>query len=98
MGLWPIRSHNLALTSLLIDSIDPPIVASPAYPGLRSGTVIIADGSDEAGLLHRLTEANFAVDQRADGIRISPHIYNTSDQVLALAEAIGPGLRSTGES
>ena len=42
----------------------------------------------EAGLAARLAEQQIYVSIRGDSIRVSPHLYNTSDDVSRLLSAL----------
>ena len=78
LGQDNIRAHNQALLQMLIDSRPAENVISPAQAELRSGTLVLA--TDEAQR-QRLRQAQVHFDQRASGIRLSPHIYNTADDI-----------------
>lgn len=85
IGPKRIRAHNLELTSRLIEGLDPGLVVSPRAPERRSGTVIVRS---RPGLLRRLEEAGIDVDERASGIRVSPHVYNTVEDVDVIVDAL----------
>ena len=56
-------------------------VSSPADPAERGGTLAI-DFGDNAAALARLRERGIFLDARARfGIRFSPHIYNSAQQI-----------------
>lgn len=82
-GINPIRDYSKALTSYIIDQADERRfeVRTPRDPDARSGMVCIEfEGSETAtqGLLAR----DVIVDWRPNcGIRISPHFYNTFEEV-----------------
>jgi cysteine desulfurase/selenocysteine lyase len=44
--------------------------------------------SDGAELLERLTEQSFVISRRRERIRISPHLYNTADEIDRLIAAV----------
>lgn len=75
IGIQHIRNHNLALGERLIAGLAPGELRSPAAPARRSGTVIVQP--EEPGAVTRLREAGVAFDERAGGLRLSPHVYNS---------------------
>ncbi len=89
IGVAAIREHNLALTERLIDGLDEPMLVSPRERHLRSGTVVIDPGPEErAALLAAFSASEIHVDERADGIRISPHLVNSVDDIDAVLEVV----------
>lgn len=56
----------------------------------RSGIVTLA-AEDPAGLCEGLATAGFVVSPRGGGVRVSPHGYNTAEEVDALVEAVAKG-------
>ncbi|WP_298441017.1 aminotransferase class V-fold PLP-dependent enzyme [uncultured Ferrimonas sp.] len=81
-GIDNIRAHNLSLQQQLWQGLGERVL-SPQDPGKRSGTIIInAD-------LTKLKAAGVFADLRPLGVRVSPHIYNDSDDVAALINALG---------
>lgn len=103
IGIDQVRAHNLALTDQLIAAvaeitaitgIDGGMLAGPRSPADRGGTVVIDAGPRTDELLERFTDARVHVDRRASGIRVSPHLYNTSkdiDAVTAVLQSLGRG-------
>ena len=87
IGIDAVITANSRRVDLLLDNIPPACVRSPTDPALRGGTVVVATADDEA-LAAALRAARIHYDQRADGIRLSPHIYNDDDDVLAAAACI----------
>ena len=86
VGVERIRAHNQHLTAEIIERSDGLNleVLSPREDGKRGGLVRVRvpGGVDGARtILHRLFEANVVVDQRGDALRISPHFFNTIDDV-----------------
>ncbi|MBF0170350.1 MAG: aminotransferase class V-fold PLP-dependent enzyme [Nitrospinae bacterium] len=79
-------AHVLSLTDRLIDGLRAKgydIVSPIENDGERSGIVIFAprDRAALAPLARRLEEANVMVIPRGIGIRVSPHFYNTTEDV-----------------
>ena len=91
IGSPKIRAHNLALTDEIIAACGDALV-SPEDPNKRSGTVILHFGNQQQAIAARIKQAGISIDERAPGLRISPHIYNTTEDVRRLLDAIGEPL------
>lgn len=85
-GVSSIRAHNIALADKIIQAVSPRALVSPAEPELRSGTVIVHFGDRHEALTSRLQEWQVHFDRREKGIRLSPHLCNTSEQIYLLLE------------
>jgi len=92
VGLGRIRAHLLRLTDALIDGLRERgyVVTTPVETEAeRSGIVCFKHPARTAAELHeRLTAANVIVSLRGDVIRVSPHFYNTTDEIAALLSAL----------
>jgi len=86
-GIGTIREHNLRLQQQLIEALGERVV-SPLEPARRSGTVILNLGSQQARLAPALNAAGIAVDERAQGVRVSPHLYNSDDDIRRVIEVV----------
>ncbi|MDC1143085.1 aminotransferase class V-fold PLP-dependent enzyme, partial [Planctomycetota bacterium] len=91
VGVEAIREKSKRMTSYLFDKAKEAgfTVNSPTDPDRRGGTVCIDwDGASKAENV--LCERGFVIDYRpGGGIRVSPHFYNTQDEIDAiLAEMI----------
>ncbi len=84
LGVDTVRRHNHALVDLLVDELDDRVV-SPHDPAQRSGTAVVAAGPD---IVETLAEQGIHVDHRAQGIRVSPHVYTTANDVHRLIEVV----------
>lgn len=82
IGVHTIRAHNLELTDRLVDALGPRVV-SPHEPARRGGTCIVDAG---AAVADDLVRSGFAVDHRAHGIRISPHVHTATDDIDRLLD------------
>lgn len=87
IGIDIIREHNLALTGQLIDGLHETQLASPRSPERRSGTVIVRAARSD-GLEARLEAAGIRFDAREHGVRLSPHIYNTTAEIQRVIECL----------
>jgi selenocysteine lyase/cysteine desulfurase len=94
IGIERIAQRVLELTDLLCDRLNESgfDVYSSRRPEDKSGIVSIQPGScDPRVLVRRCREAGIVINQRAGRVRVSPHAYNTADElertVAALKEA-----------
>jgi selenocysteine lyase/cysteine desulfurase len=88
IGVGNIRQHNLRLSQLLIDgAINKGIkVVSPQGP-TQSATVVL-DTGDIWERKQGLNAAGIHCDARKFGLRLSPHIYNTEEEMRAVVELL----------
>jgi selenocysteine lyase/cysteine desulfurase len=99
-GLGQIESRILALGDLLIEGLRARgcLITTPiARRSERSGIICFRHPKvDSTTLAQRLHEADVVVSLRGDVIRVSPHFYNSSDDLERLFRALPPyyGLRS----
>jgi selenocysteine lyase/cysteine desulfurase len=64
-------------------------VYSSRRAGEASGIVSLVVGGDVRGLVRRLRDAGVVVNQRAGRLRVSPHAYNTAEELDRLVELLG---------
>ena len=92
VGLERIRAHLLELTGALIEGLRDRgyVVTTPVErDSERSGIVCFKHPTRAAAQLHEtLTQANVIVSLRGDFIRVSPHFYNTMEDIEALLAAL----------
>jgi selenocysteine lyase/cysteine desulfurase len=62
-------------------------LAASTAPEHRSGIVVVRISNAEA-VSNQLSEQNITVTVRGGGVRISPHFYNTAEEVLCVGEAL----------
>ncbi|QDP02334.1 aminotransferase class V-fold PLP-dependent enzyme [Thalassotalea sp. PS06] len=70
-----LREHNQNMLNHLWQHLADFIV-SPEHSALRSGTAILQFAQKQQAVLDKLAAQQIAVDSRALGIRVSPHIFN----------------------
>ncbi len=90
-GIDLIERYILSLTDRLVERLHAKgyEVTSPRGDGEKSGIVTFRDPkrpSEE--LFERLDEASIRVSLRAGGIRVSPHYYNTVDEIERVVEIL----------
>jgi selenocysteine lyase/cysteine desulfurase len=89
IGIDAVRQHNVRLTDHLIDGLDPAMLVSPRDAARRNGTVVVGPPADRrAALIDALADADVHVDERADGIRVSPHLVNTLSDIDAFLDIV----------
>jgi kynureninase len=96
LGIERIRAHSLAATRRLRDAARAAglAVRTPDDDDERGGTIAIGFRDDEAAV-RKLGARGVQVDRRRRGVRLSPHVYNTMDEIDAvcalLADVAGEG-------
>jgi selenocysteine lyase/cysteine desulfurase len=95
LGAERVEARVLALTSALreglagIPGVTP---VTPADPSMRAGVCIVRIEGVEGRALHeRLYERHRIAGAPTGGLRLSPHIYNTMDQIDAAIAAVAEG-------
>ena len=72
--------------------IAPQYIVSPKNEHQRSGTMIINFKEHQEKIITALKANNILFDARAFGIRLSPHIYNTKEEMEKVADIISAQL------
>ncbi len=83
VGVERIYSHNISLADFLIEGIKKLGGEIAPYPGgLRTSIVNVQfPGRDQNKIASGLNSAGVIVSPRMGGIRISPHLYNTEEDI-----------------
>ncbi|HEY9084897.1 MAG TPA: aminotransferase class V-fold PLP-dependent enzyme [Candidatus Tyrphobacter sp.] len=87
-----VERHVLALTDHLVDGLARvgARVAAPRGEGVSSGIVTFAlPGRDSVELGRALQREGIVTTYRANGIRVSPHGYNTIEEIDRVLELLG---------
>ena len=87
IGINQAFKHNQNLINRIITLINQGEVRSPTEENKRGGTLVLSF-RDNQKALESLKCAGIFCDQRSEGLRFSPHIYNTKEDVDKLIEAI----------
>lgn len=90
IGTLNIRAHNLYLGDVLMEAMQANNfkVITPKPKEQRGGTICIAMAQPDVAIAF-LKQKNIAVDYRPRfGVRASPHIYNTDEELEQLITAI----------
>lgn len=87
VGVEAIANHNQLLNQTIIEQLPASCFAAPLAPEKRGGTLVVnppnIDRAEQA-----LLDANVAFDRRALGLRLSPHIYNTADEIAQVIHCL----------
>lgn len=91
-GVDRIGAHVLALTDRLAEGLASrgyEVLGDRSSDAVKSGIVTFRrDGVDPVALGRRLGEAGICTTFRTTGIRVSPHGYNTADEIDAILDAL----------
>jgi selenocysteine lyase/cysteine desulfurase len=88
IGLDNIYAHNRKLSQRLWLALEQQHLVSPECETRSGGTSIINMKDGQTSFMQRLKQAGIAFDQRLEGIRISPHIYNTDQDLDKLINCL----------
>jgi len=83
VGIERIFAHNIALADLLIEGIKELGGEVNPYPGSLRSSIINArfPGRDQNKIASALNAAGVIVSPRMGGVRLSPHLYNTEEDI-----------------
>lgn len=85
-----IQQRQRELTTHVMERADAAglPVRTPRDPASRGGVVNVGVGEQAAKLVEALYERDVCVDSRVDGIRVSPHFFNTESDIDRLFDAL----------
>ncbi len=89
VGLETVRERALHLTGLIVDGARNRgwKLVTPAAPD-RHGSLIAIAATDAPALVRALAEDDIVVSDRDNNLRVSPHFYNSDDDIDRLFEAL----------
>jgi cysteine desulfurase/selenocysteine lyase len=90
-GIVRIGEHVLALTDHLVDGLRRKGAEVDGVRGAGQSSGIVRfrmPGRDSLELGERIAAAGFVTTNRSSGVRVSPHGYNTIDEIDALLEVV----------
>jgi cysteine desulfurase/selenocysteine lyase len=90
VGVDRIKDHVLDLGEIIIEEADKRgfDVISPRNKDSRGGIVVFGGNFDPQGVKEKLEQMSIMVNVRGGGIRVSPHFYNTKEDISVIFEAI----------
>ncbi len=94
VGVEAIRARQAELQDRVIDHADRLglEVRTPREPSRRGGVVNVRVGSKAGEICRALLAHDVCTDHRGDGLRISPHFFNTEDDVDRCFDELGAAL------
>ena len=94
-GVNNIQRYCAQLSAELGQALDgtPYTVVPPHERAAHLFGVRIADTEQTPAILEALRQRAVHVSQRGTSIRVSPHVYNTEEDIMALAEALRAAVR-----
>jgi selenocysteine lyase/cysteine desulfurase len=84
-GVSNIQRHNQTLIDMLSASICPDAMVSPKQGEPRGGTLVV-NPKNRCIIEQNLDQIGVQYDARALGLRFSPHIYNTREEIELLVQ------------
>ena len=81
IGIDNIYAHNRHLSKQLWAALEDEHLISPNCEVRSGGTTVVNMGDGQQQFVERLEQAGVLFDQRLEGIRLSPHIYNTQEDI-----------------
>jgi selenocysteine lyase/cysteine desulfurase len=87
IGMENVATHVRKLTQSLFRCAQELAIVSKTPPD-SAGPLVVLQSKDSTLLLRKLAESGIVASNRFDGLRISFHIYNTIDDVHAVAEVL----------
>jgi selenocysteine lyase/cysteine desulfurase len=94
IGIERIRAHSLELTQAIIDSVSRKHLFTPARPASRGGTVVLDFGEQQSAAADALAAAGVHFDVRRTGMRLSPHIYTSREDIETVVSCLAPFARA----
>lgn len=101
VGVGRIRARQGELTDHVIERAGEAglPVRTPRERGVRGGVVNVGVGPDAERICHALLDRDVCTDFRGDGLRISPHFFNTEEDIdRCFAELLSLGVGGSGRS
>ena len=94
IGIKRIRAHSVELTQTLVNSVPRKCLFTPARPASRGGTVVLDFGEQQSAAAQALTEAGVHFDVRRTGMRLSPHVYTSREEIETVISCLAPFARA----
>ncbi|HSJ30986.1 MAG TPA: aminotransferase class V-fold PLP-dependent enzyme [Longimicrobiales bacterium] len=92
IGVVPIRERNSDLTEhLLVRLEDAGLRFRGAADASARSALVMIPHDDPAGAVQRLADHDIIVDSRPGYVRVSPHFYNTHDEIDRFVQVLAAG-------
>jgi kynureninase len=90
IGVDAIRARNSELTEHLLSGLaGAGFTVRGATSAAERSALVMVRHDDPAGAVRRLADAGIIVDSRPGYVRVSPHFYNTFEEVDAFIDVLG---------
>jgi len=89
LGVDAIATHLASLTGLVAEWAEARGVRATPPAGRRAGIIAVVPPGDPAEASERLTSAGVVHSLREGAIRLSPHCYNTREEIERALEVLG---------
>jgi selenocysteine lyase/cysteine desulfurase len=87
IGMENVASHIEKLTQELLSRMLD-LGAAAKTPPASAGPLVVLESKDSTLLVEKLAENGIVASNRHDGLRISFHVYNTADDVMAVVDVL----------
>ncbi len=94
IGIERIRAHSLELTQTIVDNVPGKCLFTPARPASRGGTVVLDFGDQQSAAARALADAGVHFDVRRTGMRLSPHVYTSREDIETVISCLAPFARA----
>ena len=81
---------NLLFVQTIIDRMPRKCLFTPARPARRGGTVVLDFGAQQAAAVDALAGIGVHFDVRQTGMRLSPHIYTSPEEIETVLACLAP--------
>ncbi|MGB2698672.1 MAG: aminotransferase class V-fold PLP-dependent enzyme [Candidatus Zixiibacteriota bacterium] len=89
IGIPKIQIHTLHLLDILIDYLkDSPYQITSCLEPRHRSSILSFSGKNSRALYQKLCKKNIIVSYRENAIRVSPHFYNTKEEIKRLIEVL----------
>lgn len=88
IGLGRLEHHNQILIDKVCNEIDPQWLSSPLEASQRGGTLVLNLDASQHQFSQALRNAGLQFDVRDEGIRLSPHFYNSTDDMALILDCL----------
>jgi len=89
VGIESVERQALHLTDLLLDYLrESPYEIRSSLESKHRSAIVSFSGKENQRLMERLKERRIVVSLRERGIRVSPHFYNTEEEIERLIEVL----------
>ncbi|MCX2982995.1 aminotransferase class V-fold PLP-dependent enzyme [Halieaceae bacterium IMCC14734] len=81
IGPEAIHAHNQILNQRIINHLPESVVITPQDTQNRGGTLVLNFAGQQSSVMEKLAQEKIQFDARPTGLRLSPHVYNTTEEI-----------------